>query len=353
MKICIIAFADLTGTPYLKTYTDIFDKENIKYDVIYWDRKGLNQKLLGGQAFGYEKKLEDNELKCKKAIYMIGYSLYVKSILRNNHYDYVIVLTSLLGILMSGYLVKRYFKKYIFDIRDYSYEHIYYYKRKMDILMKNSLLNVISSPDFKEFLPERKTILCHNCNFKEPGLQKFSKRDYPLKIGYVGKIRYKDECQKFLLHIKNDKRIIFEFYGDGEDENNLKKFCAINNINNTVFYGKYEAGEKKFILKNIDIIYNGYGNKLNNVKYALSNKYYDALYYKKPIIVNQGTSMEKLSQGFSYVIDYEKNIPDTLCSWYEAISPEQFVKTCIKTISSIIKDNEKFEQEILGALNQN
>ena len=177
VKVCIVSFANFNMVPYIHTYTKICNDCNVKYDIIYWDRYGLKEERADCEKlYRYPRMLEDIEPIRKKLFVMLGYANYVKKILRKEKYDKVIILTSLLGVFLESFLTRKYNKKYIFDIRDYSFEHITWYKKKMESLMTNSILNVISSPGFKNFLPQKESVTDHNCCFEKVSDDKFKKR---------------------------------------------------------------------------------------------------------------------------------------------------------------------------------
>ena len=130
MKVAIITFSNIRVTPYLKYYLNILKDKNCEIDVIVWNRKHEKECLDGVKLITYDRELDDKQNKVVKFIYMGSYANFVKKTLSMNKYDYVISLTTVLGIFLADYLIRNYNKKYIIDIRDYSYEHIpFYYKR--------------------------------------------------------------------------------------------------------------------------------------------------------------------------------------------------------------------------------
>ena len=351
MRVCIVAFANIRVTPYLHKYADLCAKNGIKYDVIYWDRYLLSEKPEGCEnLYTFEKEMHDSANIVTKLIMMYRYSCFVKSVLKKNNYDRVVVLTSLPGVFLESYLTKKMPGKYIFDIRDYSYEHIKWYYGKMESLMKNSVLNIVSSRGFLKFLPKCEASVLNNCTYTETGDEDFKKKnDGRLVISFVGLVRFASECKKFLKCIANDERMEFHFRGNGEAEGELKEFCRENGIENVFFHGAYPPEKKGEICMEADLMFNAYGNTLN-LKYALSNKYYDALYYKKPLVVSPDTIMEELSEGFSYSVDYGTNVADGIMKWYDSLKAEEINNLAEKYLADAINENEETERNILKAL---
>lgn len=351
MKICIVSFANIFGTPYMNKYIDICRENNLSFDVIYWDRRCMGESLEGcDNLYSYKRAMSDSSNLFTKLIYMYGYKRFVEKIIRKNSYDKVVVLTSLLGVLLENFLTKNYKGRYIFDIRDHSYEHIGWYYNKMGILLNNSALNILSSEGFKNFLPKTTYKVMHNCNYSDVGTQRF-KKETPAKINvaFIGTVRYKDECIKFIDNIKNNERIDFHFWGGGLDEVALKSYCSKGNIENVYFHGRYSPDQKDKICMSCDLIYNAYGDGLH-LKYALSNKYYDALYFKKPLIVNKDTIMSDMSCGLSFSLDYSKDITEEIIKWYASIDEEKFNETANKYLNSAIRETKDTEKIISDTL---
>ena len=52
MKLGLLLPTNIYFCPYVKIYTDIFDKYSIQYDIIYPDKRGLNKiSTILSQAF--------------------------------------------------------------------------------------------------------------------------------------------------------------------------------------------------------------------------------------------------------------------------------------------------------------
>ena len=43
-KILIVCFSNLRSVPYISSYTNILDNNNLKYDVVYWRRYNIEEK---------------------------------------------------------------------------------------------------------------------------------------------------------------------------------------------------------------------------------------------------------------------------------------------------------------------
>lgn len=345
MKALIVCFANLRGVPYIYPYINILKKNNIKTDIVYWNRHGIEEKIDCSNLYVYSHYQRDEDNKFIKLIRMYSYTRYVEKIIKKNSYEKIIILSSLPGVLMETYLVKNKKNQYIFDIRDHSYEQFKPYYNRMKKLMQNSALNVISSSGFRNFLPNEDTVICHNItsytNMKNNHVEKKDK----IIISFIGQIRYANKYLNFMESIKNNERIVFRFYGFGEDEEYLKNYVALHKFNNIEFYGAYMPSEKSTIIQKSDILFNVYGSDLH-VKYAISNKYYDALIYKKPLLVSKNTTMDDITQGIAFSVDDAVFDAIELIRWYDNIDFVKLEDICEKKLKNVQSDMIAFEKAV-------
>jgi succinoglycan biosynthesis protein ExoL len=163
-------------------------------------------------------------------------------------------------------------------------------------LCRNVALLVLTSDQFykvyyKDFFPKEKTLIMPNM----PNLQSFSsykpKVSGKFTIGFIGMIRYKVQM-KMLIRAVEKCQVNLLFAGAGLDDK-IEKLC--NDISNIEYYGKYDYDtEIAFLYGKCDCIYAVYDADLNNVKVALPNKLYEAIYCELPIIVAEGTYLAAL-----------------------------------------------------------
>ena len=52
-KILIVCFSNLRSVPYISSYTNILDNNNLKYDVVYWRRYNIEEKIFCNKLFAY------------------------------------------------------------------------------------------------------------------------------------------------------------------------------------------------------------------------------------------------------------------------------------------------------------
>jgi glycosyltransferase involved in cell wall biosynthesis len=145
------------------------------------------------------------------------------------------------------------------------YEH---FKKKIYILENKPLLDILSDKPAKY----------HHITGK-------------MKISFIGNLRY-FEIMCNLISATEKLPIDILFFGDGPDYLKLKSF--VKDRDNVYFFGKYDYEDIKCIYDLSDIIWAVYPNKDYNVKYAISNKFFESLLFKKPAFFANNTFLGKL-----------------------------------------------------------
>ena len=336
MKVGIIAANNIRYSPYIFFYTKILNELNIDYELIYPNRNKIEENFTSSVV-----EIEwDNQ---KNTLFnYLSYSKKVKKKILERKYDFLIVLTSNNAVFLSNFLSKKYKKKYIIDIRDYTHENVYLYFLLEKKAIKNSTLNIISSKKFEKFLPKGKYEVCHNINANNTiDFSTINKRHVPIIVGYVGALGYIDKCKKFMDLVSLDYRFEFHFYGTSNYETELKEYAKKLNCDRIKFFGAYANEHKQEIIKKIDILFNIYGNGKPLLDYALSNKLYDSLLNVKPILTSPKTFMEEMAGSLSYSINLENfaNLDD-LYDWYSAIDFEYEAKKAQEKLLKIKREHE-------------
>ncbi|MBE5936495.1 MAG: glycosyltransferase family 4 protein [Lachnospiraceae bacterium] len=318
MKVCIVAANNLRYSPYLYFYSEILERLTIDYDIIVPNR---DKKI--------DEQFAENVIPLKWNNNLPGvfnyfcYSRKVKRICKKN-YDFVIVLTTINAVCSLDWLIKKFNRRYIVDVRDYTCEKYAFFRKLEQILFSHSLLNVISSTAFKTFLPESDYCVAHNITTPlEVPKHKFEKNKEHIVIGYVGSIGYASKCEKLMDMVNTDSRFSFHFYGNGPDKERLQEYVKEHNYDTDriIFWGAYTQNEKGKIIKSVDILFNCYGNGSELVRCALSNKLYDGMFYHKPILNSTGTYMDDVCGKMSFSMTFnEKDELEALWQWYQGLN---------------------------------
>lgn len=318
MKVGIIAVNNMCYSPYIFFHTRILETIGIDYDIIIPDRNaGLEQSKEGIHVLPWNAKHST-------LLNYVGYAQQVKKLVKRKKYDALVALTANSAAFLAPWLKKHYAGRYVVDIRDYSHENIkpFYWLEKLAI--KHSFANVLSSAGFQSFLPKAEYLVCHNLTVLEELDTQFIKaKDRQINIGYVGAIGYVEQCKRLMQLVQKDERFCFSFYGTSGNEQILRQYAEELSCDRIKFYGRYNNQEKAQIIQKVDILFNAYGNGIPLLDYALSNKLYDAMAHRKPIITSPNTYMDEAAGILSFPIDLAKTESlDGLYSWYIDLDSE-------------------------------
>lgn len=344
-KVLFILADNVYLTPYLNKYIERIQSK-CDFKVMYWDKN--DNEII--QSDKYIRFYEHNKL--------IGYIKYKKEIinyLKNNSFDIIIPLHQIIFLLIGNFLLRNYKYKYIYDVRDYSYEKYYFVRKIQNKLVNKSIINIISSEGFKEFLPEAKYFITHNI----PNVVNKSIYDYdfykhsPIRISYIGLIRFMDQNKKIIDFFKNDMRFEISFIGTNALE--LEEYCKENKVHNVNLVGTFDPKETMRFYDETDIIMNLYGNHTPLLDYAISNKFYYSILLKKPILVCKDTFMEKVSKeaNVGFVMELENNEEkDNLYEYYRNIDIKDFEESCNQYLNKVYSDEKLLDKQFELILNR-
>jgi len=348
MKIGLILPGNIWYSPYVNIYTKILTENRIEFDIISWNRDGSD----APQGISFKKQLSKKN-RILKLIPYLQYHFFIKRTLCENKFDKLIVFGPQLGIFLSYFLSKKYPKKYIFDYRDLSIEQYSLFKKSFHRLLNNSRLNVISSPGFKKCLPQKFEYLISH-NFDIELAKKSLSEGYPnyssieqYTVLTIGGIRDYSSNIEIINALANNNSFTIKFVGKGGAAEKIKQYANQNNINNVIMEGYYEKKEEKDIILSSSIL-NIYYPRIITHSTALSNRFYSALIFKKPMIVTnnsiQGDFVEKYGLGLS--LEDCKDLDSKIQNFIKNIDSEEFKNSCNKLLGVFIDDYNFFYKKI-------
>lgn len=267
----------------------------------------------------------------------------------------MIILTTLSGFLTYKTIRTCYKKKYIFDYRDASHERYPILRKIFRNIIDSSYFTCISSKGFLYILPEGNYVISHNFSYHDihNNLKEICNINNkpPFKVSYIGLLR-ETKYMKLLIDIfGNDERFILNINGGGDNYNELKEYAK--KYTNVFLTGNYLPHEKKRFIEDSDILcYNYLSSYVND--YALANKYYDGLIYKKPMLGNIKTYSGRviMEKGLGISLDFEdKEYKDKIYNFLLNFSPEDFCNNARKELEGILKEDTFYMKKIEDFLN--
>lgn len=352
--IAIVYIQDIKNCPFLDKYIDILDNLKLDYKIIYWNRNSKdNQGIVReGNTVEYRYYQDISKSKIQKIYGFIKFKLFLNNEIRK--YNSLILLTTLSAFILVDKLNK-YKKKYIFDFRDPSFENNFIFFKILSKIIINSYFTCISSLKFKDILIKNDYFMAHNfrysdivCSREREFLFRKKEKSSSLNIVYFGAIREFEHIKSQIQLFKNDKRFNIYYYGIGSDYLKLKEYIDNGEYNNIHLMGEYYNNEKYKFLEITDIINNHYPI-INNYDICTSNKFYDCIIYKRPLLSNykciDHINSKKSGLGIGLKLE-NKNDLDKLYDWYHNIDERQFNLSSEKELKAIIEDDEKYLMKI-------
>lgn len=347
-KICFVTMGNLYLCPYIESYISNLEDE---YDIIYWDRDNIEESTNARCVYKFSSaaKVSRDKKVLKKIWGYLRFYFYANKILSKNNYDCIILLQTLAGIITSRTLLGKYSKKYILDIRDYTFENNRFFYSIERKLIYNSQKTIISSEGFKLFLPNFDYIMTHNSRELVNqdlvrSIKGRNKKKDKLNIAFIGYISYLEQHKKLLLKLKNNPKFVLSFIG--KEANVLKGFCEKNGIKNVRIIDKFPPEKILNYYVDVDLINNLYGNGTPILDYALSNKLYFAAQLNIPILVCPKTYIASISEkyGFGFELDLleDDDIAEKLIEFYKNINWESLSRGCDEFMEKVNKDNNDF-----------
>ena len=346
--IALIFCGDIKYCPYLSRYTERLEMNNIDFEVWFWNRGGFNLNVKDNYYY-FDSPSSESLTKAKKAIDFIDFRKWVVRRLKNTAPEKVILLSTLTGILLYDKL-KKYRKKYIFDIRDYSYENISLFRSIEGRIIKQSALTAISSKGFKSFLPDYDYVIAHNFNRNEMlDSPQLVKQDLPLDLVWNGTVRFFDFQRNYINCLRNDPRFRLVYHGAGTALEEYKEYCRINNVKNAVFTGPYNNSDKAALLRRAAILNNCYGGRDGDqLRFAISNRYYDGLIYHIPQLVEPGGYKASVTEagGVGIALEAGSDFADRLYDYYMSLDQGKFDAACDEELGKVLAEDDLYIEKI-------
>lgn len=348
MKIGLIVPGNIWFSPYVTIYTDVLDKLQIEYEVVSWNRDG-SDKPYGIQYTNNNQ----SQGKFHKLLSYLKYISFLKKTIKEQKYEKLIVFSPQLSILLYGFL-KKFKQNYIIDYRDLSIEQKPYLMPFFDTILSNSYANVISSPGFKEYLPKsHHYILSHNFNINivkeyiDKPLNNSEWNKAPYRILTIGGIRDYQSNIEVVKSLANKDGYEISFVGKGFAAPLIEKYVRDNSIENATFEGYYPKEKEGEYIKSSTFL-NIFYPKIKSHSSALSNRFYNALIYRKPMIVTsdstQGDYVDKYNLGLA--IDNCNDLDKKIQEWLSCNDRLDFSNRSIKLLSTFVEDYNTFVNTI-------
>ena len=349
MKVAIVILGNTWVCPYVNTYKRAFEKLGYACDVILWDRDGSD--ASAPIRYGSGSANLGNPL--MKAFSYVGYSRFIKKTILENGYDRLVVSGPHLAILLSSFLRKRYKGRYVVDYRDIAVEQNPLLGKIYSRVLADSFCNVISSPGFKKYLPDKYDyLISHNFDFDAAVnslecVNEQIRNSVPLRILTIGYIRNFGSNVKIIQSLGNCKDYSLRFVGRGDAAEALEEYALSHKMTNVEFSGYYKKEDEASIVYDCDFINIFFPNDVEHSS-IMSNRFYLALIHKKPMIVTAGSVQATLVKeyGLGVVVDDCKDLDVEIKRFLSAFDYAAFCRRCNELLALFVEEHRALERAL-------
>lgn len=266
--------------------------------------------------------------------------------------------------LTSLIFTKIFHKKLVYDIYDYYVDSfpvpssLKWIVRKLENMVINKSDFTIIPIDYRKQQikgahPQKLEIVYNTPSYvPDRDLNKYLSNYVPgkLNISFVGAIVPDRFIDELILIAKKRDDIFFHIAGYGSEEL-VDKIKA--NSKNMKFYGKVSYDDGLAISNISDLMIAMYDPKVENHKYSAPNKFYEALFLGKPIIVANGTGVDTLVREYEvgFTVDYSISAFEKLLDTLDKNSLNKFKKNN-QMLYETKFSWKKIEKEILDSYNR-
>ena len=346
MKVALILPGNIWFAPYVRIYTRLLDAKQIDYSIISWNRDGRDSR----EGYQYKGGTFKDTRSASLKEYLL-YVRYIKRTIKEQGFDRLIVFGPQMSCLLFGVLI-RWKGKFIIDYRDLSIEQKPGLRQLFSLLVKCSYANVISSPGFIRCLPKSDYLISHNFNVDvvKKALDLTAPSSFYVNgcidVLTIGGIRDYDSNIEIVKSLANRKEFNCRFVGKGIAENQIKEYCDNNEIKNVHFWGFYQKEEEPAFIKSATFL-NIFYPRIITHDTAMSNRFYNSLIFKRPMIVTQDTTQGDYAEkyGLGVVVKDGAGLPEKLQAFIKS-DYTSYCKRCNDLLRLFLIDQIKFEDAL-------
>jgi hypothetical protein len=203
------------------------------------------------------------------------------------------------------------------DFRDFSHENNFIFKFIISLIIKKSILTLLSSEGFRKKLFSNKNMISiHNYNrrlLENMDISKdFRNNNDKIIIRYWGLIRHFEVNRSMIEMVSKDPR--FELYYHGRQQQDAIKLINYSKSiqsRNVFFIGDYLPDDRINFAKMTHLLLNMYENNFRTI-YSTGNKYYDGLILGLPQICTQKSFMGFLVSKHKIGLEVDPNDKEML-----------------------------------------
>lgn len=289
--------------------------------------------------------------KLKKLASIRSYYNFVKEIIAHNTYD--VLIASHWDMLFLCSLLKKNGQVLIYDNLDMP-THKYWMVRKIFKFLEIKALKktdgvLYASRFFPKFYsPSKKSLILENKPLKYV-YQGFKELPTSSKttISFFGTLRYVKSLKILMDAAAKCDNINLVIRGSGFAEELISYAKSKKYANVSLFVGWFDYGDLGKLVSETDVIWAAYPSKDFNVKYAISNKFFEAMVFNKPGIFSENTRLGKFvgEKNIGFTVDpYDVSSIEKLFEYLQNNGGE-IIKTTKKKLKAFAPEDVFWEDE--------
>jgi len=307
--------------PRTNQFVKLVRKNDIKSYVFYINRmQDTVRGTTNSNYFEFQHKFQP--LSIQRVIAIFKFFRYInKTLIKEAVENYFIFHVDSLDLYFISLLFKLKYKdsKIVFEVRDLHTVQVSGIFRHFFICLERFLMLyldilIITSPKYYTYY-YRKIYKGHVYLIENiPDLDEYMilspKNNEILTIGYVGVIRYPIQLLNLVSVIKklntDGLKIKLKVWGGIAPFLHDEIMTEFKSSNMIEYLGAFNYTQSIYnIFNSFDILYSVYNTDFINVSLAIPNKYYEALFFRKPIIVASNTYLSEIvkREGIGIAVD--------------------------------------------------
>lgn len=351
----IICFWDRLATPYLAKYENLLQQNGVDYEVVLWNRTPDE----GMPEIDREGNTVSINLPCtgslsKRVLRFLKWRSVAKKVIQKRKYSALIMLSTVPTVLLGGFLLRDFRQRYLFDIRDYTFEKYKPLRKLMMHLINNSALTAISSKGYMRWLePSEKIMVNHNITvdraegYVAPDLQ----NQNLLRFAFVGNVRLDTQTEALMLQLKDRADFEQHFYGRILPTCDIQKIARDWKIDNLFLHGPFDVTQKQRFFEDIDLLNAVYANARKEEDIPLGdstpipNRLYDCLVFYRPLVASKGTYLAELIDTYGLgctVNGFCGDAPQIMRAYADSFDREAFMKNCDTLREQVCREEEQY-----------
>ena len=175
----------------------------------------------------------------------------------------------------------------------------------------------------------------------------------PIRVSFWGLLRHKKVNQLLIDRLAGDNRFELHYYGRAQGSMLTMVQEAERQYNNVFYHGEYRPSEIPDLAAKTDLLHNIYDTGDRTMPVAMSNKYYEGILFKIPLLCSNGSLMGKMSQEKGVGLACDPNTEDfanKLYSYYVNLDNKRFSENCDQELERILIEMESGNQAVQKAL---